>query len=217
MSTPIRFVGFFDFTSEGKFLWEILTQLKSMGVGRYVTKTEWVNKWPEEKSFVKIVKVRPEMDRWLQNGKMWGEWTFRSHPLGIYEFSKDLNRSDWRLINKHQEQEYLNFQKKRKPIKIPLTFPLPPLQKHLYRHKGSNREKDRAPLKICLDPQFESLQKLIERTHSLQEAKSPYNEMDEETYLDLYGKSLPTKIDAWSLDPATYSYHFHPQNMKIKK
>jgi hypothetical protein len=44
------------------------------------------------------------MDQWLQNGKMWGEWIFRSHPFGIYEFSNDLNRSDWRLIHKHEEQ-----------------------------------------------------------------------------------------------------------------
>jgi hypothetical protein len=57
MSVPIRFIGNYDVTSEGKFLWEILTQLKNMGVGRYVTKTEWINKWPEEKSFVKIVKA----------------------------------------------------------------------------------------------------------------------------------------------------------------
>jgi hypothetical protein len=57
MSNPIRFIGNYDVTSEGKFLWEILTQLKSMGVGRCVTKTEWINKWPAETSFVRIVKV----------------------------------------------------------------------------------------------------------------------------------------------------------------
>ena len=33
----LRFIGNQDFVSNGKFLWEILTQLKNLGVGRYVT------------------------------------------------------------------------------------------------------------------------------------------------------------------------------------
>jgi hypothetical protein len=78
-------------------------------------------------------------------------------------------------------------------------------------------KEQRAPLKICLDPQFKLIEKLIERTPPLRESKSVYDEVDEKTYLDIYGQSLPVKIDSWSLDPASYSYHFHPENMKRKK
>lgn len=54
---PIHFLGHFDVAAEGKFLWEILCQLRNMGVGRYVTKTEWNLKWPNEPSYLRIIKV----------------------------------------------------------------------------------------------------------------------------------------------------------------
>lgn len=54
---PIRFIGNYDYSSEGKFLFEILCQLRNMGCGRIVTKTEWSRKWPNEPSYIRIVKV----------------------------------------------------------------------------------------------------------------------------------------------------------------
>jgi hypothetical protein len=57
MASNIRYLGHYDVASEGKILWEILCQLKGLGVGRYVTKTEWDLKWPDEPSYLKIVKV----------------------------------------------------------------------------------------------------------------------------------------------------------------
>jgi len=54
---PISFLGHYDLAAEGKFLWEILCQLRNMGVGRYVTKSEWTRKWPEQSSYLKIVRV----------------------------------------------------------------------------------------------------------------------------------------------------------------
>lgn len=53
----LRFIGGHDIVSEGKCLWEILGQLKNFGIGRYVTKNEWLNKWPGQNSFVKILQV----------------------------------------------------------------------------------------------------------------------------------------------------------------
>lgn len=53
----LRFFGFHDCASEGKFLFEILAQLKGMGVGRYVTKSEWMLKWPDQPSYLRIIKV----------------------------------------------------------------------------------------------------------------------------------------------------------------
>lgn len=68
------------------------------------------------------------MDRWQHKGKFWAEWTFRGRNFGIYEFSNDLNRSDWKLIYKHEEQKYLQNTNQMKLIEIPKTFPIPPLQ-----------------------------------------------------------------------------------------
>lgn len=68
------------------------------------------------------------MDRWLHKGRLWAEWTFRGHNLGVYEFDRDLDRSDWRLIHKHEESELFQSKEKMPPIDIPESFPLPPLQ-----------------------------------------------------------------------------------------
>lgn len=54
---PIRFIGHYDVSAEGKFMWEILCQLRNMGIGRLITKSEWKKKWPEQSSFLKIIKV----------------------------------------------------------------------------------------------------------------------------------------------------------------
>ena len=107
-----RYVGNYDVTAEGKFLWEILCQLRNFGTGRVVTKNEWHRKWPEQPSYLRVIRVsitfvllltiqaRPGMDRWLFSGKLWAEWTYRGKNLGVYEFSKDLNRSDWKLVHR---------------------------------------------------------------------------------------------------------------------
>ena len=140
----IRFIGNYDFNSQGKFLFEIICQLREMGTGRYVTKNEWLQKWPNQPSYLKIIKVctffskkttntamiqaRPAMDRWMHDGKVWGEWTHRGKHLGIYEFNRELNRSDWRLIHKHEEASFLNNKNAMDDIVFNDSFPLPPLQ-----------------------------------------------------------------------------------------
>lgn len=68
------------------------------------------------------------MDRWLQKGRVWGEWTFRGRNLGIYEFSDNLNRSDWILIHRHEEKELFENNKQMRMIEYPSTMPIPPLQ-----------------------------------------------------------------------------------------
>lgn len=57
MSGTIRYLGNYDVASEGKILWEILCQLKGLGVGRYVTKSDWNQKWSDQPSYLRIVKV----------------------------------------------------------------------------------------------------------------------------------------------------------------
>ncbi|EJW75018.1 hypothetical protein WUBG_14075 [Wuchereria bancrofti] len=93
MIPNIRYIGNYDINAEGKFLWEILCQLRNLGIGRIVTKNEWARKWPKQPSYLKIVQACPSMDRWLLRGKLWADWTFRGINLGLYEFSTDLARS----------------------------------------------------------------------------------------------------------------------------
>lgn len=75
------------------------------------------------------------MDRWLHDGKLWAEWTFRGKNLGIYEFTHDLNRSDWRIIHKHEEPQFLNNKNSMKDVVFSDTFPLPPLYVCLLQFK----------------------------------------------------------------------------------
>ncbi|KAE9548222.1 hypothetical protein FO519_008562 [Halicephalobus sp. NKZ332] len=215
----IRFIGNHDFCSQGKFLWEIICQLRNMGTGRYVTKNEWLQKWPNEPSYVKIIKARPAMDRWLQKGKLWAEWTFRGQNLGAFEFAQDLNRSDWRLIHKHEEKDFLENPNKMKPIALPNSFPLPPLQVLLAKKDAAkNREswteeKERAPLQLSVDPQFEHLRNFIKQEPPKKKSHSIYDEVDSEALLDLYGQTLPAKIESWLTGPAEYNRPFEtPRN-----
>uniref|UniRef100_A0A0N4ZIJ5 Uncharacterized protein n=1 Tax=Parastrongyloides trichosuri TaxID=131310 RepID=A0A0N4ZIJ5_PARTI len=210
---PMRFIGNFDYTSEGKFLFEILCQLRNMGTGRLVTKSEWNKKWPDEASYIKIIKARPEMDPWQQGGSVYGEWTFRGKKLGIYEFSKDLNRSDWKLIPKNEEAKYINNKNEMKNIVFPKTFPLPPLQVYLskkFAEKAGQQFDEtscRRDLKLCIDPQFEMISKFIEQK-DIKKGNNIYEECDKESILDLYGKMLPTKVEAWNIGPASFKRRF---------
>ncbi|KAI6189812.1 hypothetical protein M3Y97_00049100 [Aphelenchoides bicaudatus] len=187
---------------------------KFYGVGRYVTKSEWNMKWPDQPSYLRIVKARPEMDRWLHRGKVWAEWTFRGHNLGVFEFNKDLNRADWKLVHKHEESKLLENTKKMAPIELPDSFPLPPLQiLTAKRYAAKNKQEwdtkqERAPLELCIDPQFEIYKKFIKQTSPKTQSASVYNEVNPETYLDFYGKLLPTKVEAWNAGPAEYRQKF---------
>lgn len=62
MVSNIRYIGNYDINAEGKFLWEILCQLRNFGVGRIVTKNEWERKWPKQPSYLKIVQVKWMVD-----------------------------------------------------------------------------------------------------------------------------------------------------------
>ena len=75
------------------------------------------------------------MDRWLSRGQVFGEWTFRGHNFGIFEFTIETNRSDWKLIHKHEEKELLKSKNKLETFKLPDSFPLPPL---IVRFKGTS-------------------------------------------------------------------------------
>uniref|UniRef100_A0A1I8BSZ7 Uncharacterized protein n=1 Tax=Meloidogyne hapla TaxID=6305 RepID=A0A1I8BSZ7_MELHA len=198
----LRFIGQHDFTSKGKFIWEILSQLRDMGEGRYIT-------------------ARPKMDRWLQQGILWGDWTFRGVPLGVYKFEMELNRSQWILVHKHEESRLIENKKRMPVIRFPSSFPIPPLQKLLANKLAkklvrldnvSKIPQERAPLDLCIDPEFKHLSSLFERFEPInglnqnlnKNNNSIYNEVDQSNLLELLGQMFPVKIDTLSSDPAKY-------------
>ncbi|GMR41068.1 hypothetical protein PMAYCL1PPCAC_11263 [Pristionchus mayeri] len=206
----IRFVGNYDVNAEGKFMFEILAQLKDFGVGRMLTKSEWSKKWPDQPSYLIIKAVEPEMDRWLSRGKLWADWTYRGKNLGTYMFEHDLNRSDWRLVHKHEEAKFSKCDSPMKRVPFPDTFPLPPLQVHMSRTAAERRGSKsavptRAPLQLCIDPELQMVRHMFKQVAPAKQSASIYDEVDKKALLDLYGKELPTKVEAWSVGPAELS------------
>ncbi|CAI4228062.1 unnamed protein product [Auanema sp. JU1783] len=223
MSGGIRFVGNFDIASEGKFLWEVLCQLRKFGVGRIVTKNEWARKWPGQPSYMKVVKVQPTMDRWLFGGKVWAEWVYRGQNLGIYEFSKDLNRSDWRLIHKHEEETFAKSKTPMKEVVFPDSMPIPPLQVHFMKMNALKNKESvenvplRTSLSLCVDPELEMAKKFFVQKPVANPGKSVYEEADKSSLLDLYGSEIPVKVESWNVGPAKFTPKFSNVDMKVKE
>ncbi|CAJ0955071.1 unnamed protein product, partial [Mesorhabditis belari] len=201
----IRFIGNHDVNAEGKYIWEILAQLRNFGVGRLVTKSEWGRKWPDQASYLRIQRVAPSMDRWLFNGRLWGEWIYRGRNLGIYEFAHDLNRSDWQLIHRHDESTFTNCTQPMKDIKMADSFPLPPLQLHMCKKATVSRGKEwtsdqgRAPLSLSVDPEFSHIKSLIKQEKPTGHADTIYDEQSTSGKMALARSVMQTAVrgTAW--------------------
>lgn len=78
--------------------------------------------------------------------------------------------------------------------------------------KSWTKADERAPLELCVDPQFEMLQRFFKRVNVPEgkESHSIYKEIDPEVYLDLYGRLLPPKVESWALGPAAPTFKFKP-------
>ncbi|VDK85138.1 unnamed protein product [Litomosoides sigmodontis] len=208
MVPNIRYIGNYDINAEGKFLWEILCQLRNLGIGRIVTKNEWARKWPKQPSYLKIVQACPNMDRWLLRGKLWANWTFRGINLGLYEFASDLARSDWRLIHKHEEDEFVKCDNPMQPIEYPKTMPLPPYLRAVCENGDIVKmDEKRINLELSLDPQFSMIKHLFKQV-DIEHGNCIYAETKPEIWLDLYGDEMPTKVEAWTVGPAELRPHF---------
>jgi hypothetical protein len=70
------------------------------------------------------------------------------------------------------------------------------------------QKQERAPLDLCIDPQFEIYKKFITQRPPTKQATSIYDEVDPKTYLDFYGRALPTRVDSWNLGPAEFKRRF---------
>ncbi|PAV86406.1 hypothetical protein WR25_19130 [Diploscapter pachys] len=217
----LRFVGNYDINAKGHFLWEILAQLRGFGVGRIVTKSEWGRKWPTQPSYIRIVRAEPHMDRWLFGGRLFGEWTYRGKSLGLYEFADNLNRSDWRLIHKHEEPTFTKCEQPMKNVVFPKTFPLPPVQVMLAKKEAAKRGvatdsvPTRAKLTPCIDPEFRMFTPLIKQEDPKAYSNSIYDEANPEAILDLYGEEIPVKVEAWNYGPSVHISRFTKKIDKV--
>lgn len=69
-------------------------------------------------------------------------------------------------------------------------------------------KQERAPLEVCLDPQFEIYKKFIKQKNPEKLGKSIYDEIDPEIFLNWYGNALPTRVVSWNLGPAEFKQKF---------
>lgn len=82
--------------------------------------------------------------------------------------------------------------------------------------KAPEEVNDRIPMEMCIDPQFELYRPFIRRVEPTEKSDSIYAEANPETFLDLYGRMLPPKVEAWMVGPAHKSFKFLPEESAEK-
>lgn len=150
---PIKYIGkSIDF--KGKTLWEILGNLKNFGVGR-ITARNMFERYPEP-SYIKIMKVEtvanPETNSPddVRKVRVWVEKTFRGRKSPeLVEMFANTYKADYKLIPKHEEEDYCKCNNPKVEYKIlPRTMSFPPLLRELIIREM--KEKD----EIVEEPQL---------------------------------------------------------------
>lgn len=91
-------------------------------------------------------------------------------------------------------------------------------QKHAKKiGKTWTSEMERAPLDLCIDPQFKMLKPYFKQIVISKKSDSIYEETPAGVFLDLYGKMLPPKVEAWSLGAARPNFYFKPIKLAKEK
>ncbi|KAK6043096.1 hypothetical protein COOONC_19399 [Cooperia oncophora] len=75
----------------------------------------------------------------------------------------------------------------------------------------------RAPLQLCIDPEFSMLTPFINQEEPASQSTSIYDEVDPKVYLDLYGNEPPVKVEAWNVGPATFTPRFSATSAKVSE
>jgi len=200
------FIGNYNVLADGKVLFEILTQLKDFGVGRVITKNEWIRRWPNQPSYCIVRKVEPKMDKWLTRGQVMAEWVYRGKPFGVYAFEKEIDHSDWRLIHKHEEEQFSRCEQPFIEHRIPSHVPLAPLERFLWQEKQRRTQKGKnqsqeppmLPIEPIVDEEHELFKPLIKKCSEYNpKPNGSIYDIDPEIYLDLYGNDIPVKVEKW--------------------
>ncbi|XP_029944536.1 small ribosomal subunit protein mS34 [Salarias fasciatus] len=106
-------------------LFSILSGMRMFGVGRLFTRKSWLEDHSEP-SYWKITKVKVDYTAEnMDHGKAWGILTYKGQPESEVKEVDKVMYHDWRLIPKHMEQQFKDFEPLPDP---PVRYvPFPPL------------------------------------------------------------------------------------------
>ncbi|XP_017283621.1 28S ribosomal protein S34, mitochondrial [Kryptolebias marmoratus] len=132
-------------------LFSLLAGLRLFGIGRMFTRKSWLEDHTEP-SYWQITKVKVDYTAEnMDHGKAWGILTYKGKPESEVKEVDKVMYHDWRLIPKHMEQQFKDFQPLPEP---PVRYvPYPPLLRAMMlaeRHKAGGAtevEEPALPLK----------------------------------------------------------------------
>ncbi|XP_037545484.1 28S ribosomal protein S34, mitochondrial [Nematolebias whitei] len=106
-------------------LFSLLAGLRLFGIGRMFTRKSWLEDHTEP-SYWQITKVRVDFTAEnVDHGKAWGILTYKGKPESEVKEVDKVMYHDWRLIPKHMEQQFKDFEPLPEP---PVRYvPFPPL------------------------------------------------------------------------------------------
>lgn len=106
-------------------LFSLLSSMRMFGVGRLFTRKSWLEDH-KEPSYWQITKVKVDYTAEnMDHGKAWGILTYKGKPESEVKELDKVMYHDWRLIPKHMEQQFKDFEPLPDP---PVRYvPYPPL------------------------------------------------------------------------------------------
>ncbi|KAM9345638.1 small ribosomal subunit protein mS34 [Symphorus nematophorus] len=106
-------------------LFSLLAGMRMFGVGRFFTRKSWLEDHTEP-SYWQITKVKVDYTAEnMDHGKAWGILTYKGKQEGEVKEVDKVMYHDWRLVPKHMEQQFKDFEPLPEP---PVRYvPFPPL------------------------------------------------------------------------------------------
>ncbi|XP_043477724.1 uncharacterized protein LOC122508438 [Leptopilina heterotoma] len=158
---PIKYIGRTTYF-KGKTLWEILGNLKDLGVGRYVVRNRFVERYSEP-TYHKILKVETLPATKVENPhdnprKVMAltEKIFRGvKAKGLVQLDSTSYKSDYLLIPK-EEEHLLGAAVPAKEKILPKTMEFPPLVKELLLRQMKNQGKPITEPKLNIKYNFKN-------------------------------------------------------------
>ncbi|CAN9505727.1 unnamed protein product [Ophioblennius macclurei] len=91
-------------------LFSILSGMRMFGVGRLFTRKSWLEDHTEP-SYWQVTKVKVDYTAEnMDHGKAWGILTYKGKPESEVKEVEKVMYHDWRLIPKHMEQQFKDFE-----------------------------------------------------------------------------------------------------------
>ncbi|XP_041672695.1 28S ribosomal protein S34, mitochondrial [Cheilinus undulatus] len=147
--------------------------MRMFGVGRLFTRKSWLEDHPEP-SYWQVTKVKVDYtSENMDHGRAWGVLTYKGKQEDDVKEIDKVMYHDWRLIPKHMEQQFKDFQ----PLPEPpvRSVPYPPLLRAMMfaqhrKERGSvMSEEPMLPLKRDVVFNREYFRKQEQERRSMQE------------------------------------------------